>query len=428
MSLNQKERIEILTAIKKRVLKNHFNVAGVDHKAWADRLAERTPALLQGDTENFENGVRELIAQLGSSHTVFYHERANRLLPQHTISATLRSFRIDDVDRWVFLDIFDEGPADKAGIKPGDVLVAVDGNPSTPPTMPALQLGQTHRLTISSPRHGGIREVSVEIPFRKGTKSRPPIIEPKSPIHRMISPGIGLLKIPYFPDPTGLSFAKALDASVGDLKNQSCRGLVIDLRGNIGGSLGFARLASYLCPGKIPIGHSLTPARLRRGYDRNALPQVPMPATKLSLMVTLARYAIRDKSVVLLTQGLGPQPFHGNVVALVNEWTNSAGEMVASFAAENNLATTIGCTTAGNVLGAVNFPVGGGYMLRLPIFGWYTSAGSCLEGFGVHPRVPAMPDYSTLGSGVDAQIEEAKNIFQHPTTASMQRSGIGRGR
>jgi C-terminal processing protease CtpA/Prc len=99
----------------------------------------------------------------------------------------------------------------------------------------------------------------------------------------------------------------------------------------------------------------------------NALSQVVMPATKVDLLLTLACYSLRDKSVVLLTQGLGPQPFHGKVVILINEWTNSAAEMVASFAAENNRATTIGCKTAGNVFGAVNFTVGNDYFLRLPV-------------------------------------------------------------
>jgi len=90
MSPSPKRRTEILTRIKMRVLKHHFNVAGIDHNAWVKRVDERTPALLDVPLGDFENGVRELIAQLGSSHTVFYHERTNRLLPQHSINATLR--------------------------------------------------------------------------------------------------------------------------------------------------------------------------------------------------------------------------------------------------------------------------------------------------------------------------------------------------
>jgi carboxyl-terminal processing protease len=369
------------------------------------------PVLLSGDTDNFESGVWELIAELGSSHTVCYHERTNRLLPQHSINATLRAFNIDRSDRWAFLDVFEDGPAAKAGIKPGDLLVAVDEESCAPPVVPPLRLGQTFSLTISTVGGENLRRVAVSIPFHKGTKSRPPIIEPKSPIHRMVTPKIGLLKIPYFPDPTGLSFAKALDAAIHDLKDRGCDRLVIDLRGNIGGSLGFVRLASYLCPGKIPIGHSLTPARLRAGYDRETLPCVPMPATRSKLFLTLAQYAFRDKSVVLLSQGLGPQPFHGNIVLLVNQWTNSAAEMVASFASENRLVKVIGNNTAGNVLGAENFSVGRGYWLRLPVFGWYTSQGECLEGNGVSPDEVVDVDPYLLNAGVDQQIDKALEML-----------------
>ena len=151
-----------------------------------------------------------------------------------------------------------------------------------------------------------------------------------------------MLKIPYFPGSAGMGFAKDLDGAVDDLKKQGCIRLIIDLRGNIGGSLGFARLASYMCPGQIPIGHSLTPKRLRSGYDPAKLPRVPMPRTKSELVFTLGLFAFRDKSVMLMTQGLGTQPFHGRIVILINEWTNSAAEMLANFAAENELATLVG--------------------------------------------------------------------------------------
>ncbi len=200
-----------------------------------------------------------------------------------------------------------------------------------------------------------------------------------------MGPGIGLLKIAYFPDLIRLRFAKELNVAVADLENQGIDRLVVDLRGNIGGGLGLARLASYMCPGQIPIGYSLTPRRLRAGYRKDDLPLVPMPRNKTEVVWTLGRFLFRDKSVVLLTQGLGPQPFHNRIVLLVNEWTNSAAEMVAGFAAEHRLATMIGTNTAGNVLGAANFKVGCGYWMRLPVFGWYTPNGDCLDGKGVLP-------------------------------------------
>jgi C-terminal processing protease CtpA/Prc len=201
-----------------------------------------------------------------------------------------------------------------------------------------------------------------------------------------------------------------LDAAVHDLKQQGCDRLIIDLRGNIGGSLGFARLVSYMCPGQIAIGHSLTPRRLREGYDPEALPRVPMPSSRPELLLTLARFAFRDKSVMLLTQGLGVQPFHNRVVVLVNEWTNSAAEMAANFAAENRLATIVGEKTRGNVLGAANFRVGGGYWLRLPVFGWFTSTGRSLEGNGVGPDALVEISPDALAAGQDNQMTRAIEI------------------
>lgn len=144
----------------------------------------------------------------------------------------------------------------------------------------------------------------------------------------------------------------------------------------------------------------------------NMLPRVPMPQSTPQLLWTLSRFSFRDKSVVLLTQGLGPQPFHGRIVLLVNEWTNSAAEMVAGFAQTHRLATVVGNKTAGNVLGAANFKVGGGYTLRLPIFGWYTPCGDCLEGKGVSPDIKVDVDPYRLNAGFDDQMEKALEIVR----------------
>jgi hypothetical protein len=201
----------------------------------------------------------------------------------------------------VFLDVFGDGPAAVAGIKPSDMLVALDGRSYLPPTMPRFQLGNKYSLTISTVHSDDFRTVAVNVPFRKAARA-----DHRSSSQRAQS--IGWLhqawvgKNTILPDPTGLSFAKTLDAAIQDLKDHGCDSLIIDLRGNIGGSLGFARLASYLCPGEIPIGHSLTPDRLRADYDRQTLPRIPMPATRPRLLLTLAQYALRDKSVVLLTR------------------------------------------------------------------------------------------------------------------------------
>ncbi len=321
--LSPKERAAILSAIKKLVLKHHFNVTGVDYEEWMRSVDQQSADLLSADLEGFESGISEILSRLGSSHTSFYHQRVRQLLPQHSLNATLRPFSSNGAERWMFLDVFEEGPADAAGIKPGDLLLALDGTQCKPPTMPPFGIGRTHRLTITNIRGENAREVDAELPEKKSTKSLPPIIEPKSLAHRIVAPNVGLLKINYFPGEMGMRFAKQLDTAIAVLKKQGVDRLIIDLRGNIGGGLGLARLASYMCPGRLPIGHSLTPRRLRKGYDMERLPRVPMPRSRPGLLLTLARFSLRDKSLVLLTQGLGPQPFHNKIVLLVNEWTLS---------------------------------------------------------------------------------------------------------
>jgi carboxyl-terminal processing protease len=411
ISLSPNERAHILASIKKLVVKHHFNVGGVSYDAWTTLVDQRAAELQAAETPKFESGVRQLLSELGSSHTAFYYELGKQVLPQHSLNATLRRFPVTGSERWFFLDVFEGGPAHIAGIKPGDMLLAVDGTEYLPPSMPPFDVGQAYHLSIADARGEKARGIVVEVPTRKGTATRPPIVEPKSLSHVVVAPSVGLLRIVYFPGAMGLRFAKDLDAAITDLKQQGMSRLIIDLRGNIGGGLGLARLASYMCPGQIPIGYSLTPRRLRAGYRREDLLPVPMPRTGIELFWTLLRFSFRDKSIFLLTQGLGPQPFHNHIVLLVNEWTNSAAEMVAGFAAENGLATVVGNRTAGNVLGAANFKVGSGYWVRLPVFGWYTSKGNCLEGKGVSPDVLVEVDPCQLNAGVDHQMNKAIEIL-----------------
>jgi C-terminal processing protease CtpA/Prc len=202
---------------------------------------------------------------------------------------------------------------------------------------------------------------------------------------------------------------------VGDLKNRGVQRLILDIRGNIGGGLGSLRLMSYLCPGKLEIGYSLTRRRVRNGYQKEKLPRIgKIPATKAELLMMAVRFKIfqRDRSMLLVTEGLGPQPFHGRIVVLINEHTHSAAEMVASFAKQNHLATLVGARTAGEVLGGANFKLPSGYVLRMPVAGWYTWQGECIEGKGVEPDVTVENSPETLSAGLDSQLEKALEVVK----------------
>ncbi len=415
--LTEKQRKDIVANVRKRILNNHFNVAGINYDEWATHFDDGLNSLISGDVEAFEAGIQKELKALRTSHTGFYHERPSRLFPQHTINATLGKWHRGDRQTWFFLDVFEGGPAHNAGIRPGQLLLEVDAIAYAPPEIPPFRTGMTHKLTISSPDGSERRELSISVPLVKGKKDVPPILPPKAISSSMPAPGVGLLRITWFPGAMGLGFSKSLDSAISGFGDAN--GLIIDLRGNIGGGLGFARLASYLCPDKRPIGYSLTPKRLRHGYQREDLEHVVYPSSRVGFATTLGRFALRDKSIFLLTQGLGSQPFHGKTIILVNEWTNSAAEMVTSFAVQEKLATVIGTKTPGNVLGAVNSKVGNGYWLRLPVFGWYSLDGKCVEGSGIHPDVPIEQDPVDLSAGVDRQLEAALDILStSPTSLS----------
>src|SRR5437660_7074874 len=172
---------------------------------------------------------------------------------------------------------------------------------------------------------------------------------------------------------------------------------------------------SYLCADKMEIGYSLTRRRLRNGYRKESLTRIgKIPATKPELLMMAIRFKVfqRDRSMTLVTEGLGPQPFHGRIVVLINEHTHSAAEMVASFAKQNRLATVVGTATAGEVLGGANFNLPGGYILRMPVAGWYTWQGECIEGIGVPPDISVENSPQTLAAGNDAQLEKALDLVK----------------
>ncbi len=84
--------------------------------------------------------------------------------------------------------------------------------------------------------------------------------------------------------------------------------------------------------------------------------------------------------------------------------------MVASFAKENSLATIVGTKTAGEVLGGATFDVGHGYKLRIPVAGWYSWEGVCIEGVGVMPTLVVSQREEDLAVGEDSQLSAAIRI------------------
>ena len=409
MNLTTTQKTQILDKIEQYIDGRFFNPLA-DLPAWKASWPEARAWIQASSTsEEFEERVRQSLARLRSSHVVFFHGSGQGVLAPYALNATF--LKSDDAEPvWVFLDVLEGGVAHKAGIETGESLIAVNGNGVRPPDMPRFDLGSANELTIAS-RAGQTRSVPLMLPAPTG-KGRPPMSEVRTVHARKLSDRVGYVRVAYFPGAAGDKFALAYERAVAELGQ--IEGLVIDLRGNIGGGLGSLRVMSSLCADRRPIGYNVTRKVADQGYRKDKLVRIDqIPTTRLAQLKMLIRFKVfhRDRSISLFTEGLGQRRFHGRVAMLINEHTKSAAEMIADFAATNQLATLVGTRTAGEVLGAVNFLVGEGYRLRIPIGGWMTWDDRLLEGSGVLPHVEASPSMTTLRAGQDVALQRAIELF-----------------
>lgn len=408
---------QILEAIDKLIATKHVTVTPYGYEAWKRALNAAKPDLIRSSADEFLVGVNRLLAGLQTSHTAFLKPDGETLPLRHALCATVRSVDSQDGKRWMFQDVIEDGPAHLAGINPGDVLVSKDGGPVEPPAVPTFGFGHQYSLGISGLGREGVQNVNVTVPD-KPAKDRPPMIEPKALSFRIHESGVPVIKVSTFPGAVGVPFVKELDSIMSRLRSEGRDQLVIDLRGNIGGGLASLRLMSYLCPDRRPIGYSLTKKGIERGWKLEQLPKINrLPISKTSQLAMFLHYRFiqKDRSVLLETEGLGPQPFHGRIVMLVNEHTHSAAEMVAAFAKEKGLATLVGEKTAGEVLGGATFKVGDTYRLRIPVTTWTTAAGVSVEGRGISPDVEAGFQPS-VDPNLDSQLDVALTLRPFATT------------
>jgi C-terminal processing protease CtpA/Prc len=377
---------------------------------WRTLFHERLDEIIRASSPaEFESKMNAVISQGSLSHVAFFHQSAQRAPARYAVNATFCAFDTSSGPRWLFQDVHEGGPAHAAGIRAGDLLLRVNGRPVEPPDLATFALGTDVTVTIEA-TDSEIRDATVVLPKADPGKrnARPPMAEPTSVTARTIEPGVGYLRVAFFPGVNGQRFARELDRALVTL--QDCSRLIVDLRGNLGGFVGSLRLMSHLTADRVPVGYSLT----RKGEDRKWRPDRlacidRLPATRLDTVRMAIRFLVlhRDRSIRLVTEGLGPRPFHGRIAMLVNEHTLSAGEMVAAFAKENKLARIIGTRTGGQVLGGANFAVGHGFVIRFPAAGWYSWNGSVVEGVGVKPDVDVPLSLNELRQGRDNQLETA---------------------
>lgn len=256
----------------------------------------------------------------------------------------------------------DGTPAAKAGIKAGDVIVAIDGKPiSGEDGMEPLRGAPGTKLTLSVLREG--KPKPFDITLTRET------IRVASVNARMLEPGYGYLRISAFQADTGAAFQQALDKlqAAGKL-----RGLVLDLRSNPGGLLTAA----------VQVADDL----LDKG----------------NIVSTRGRIAVSDAKFDATP---GDRLQGAPLVVLVDAGSASAAEVLAGALRDNNRARVIGSRTFGKGSVQTVLPLDNGDSVKLTTARYYTPSGKSIQASGIVPDVvlhaEAQKDAQPASGGID---------------------------
>jgi len=232
---------------------------------------------------------------------------------------------------------FAGAPAYRAGIRPGDVIIAVDGkqtdNMSTSDVAEMLKGPKGTTVKITMLREGSDKPLDF-------TVVRDEIPRYSVDVHFMIRPGIGYVHISGFQETTDHELRQALD-EMGDLK-----GLILDLRQNPGGLLseGVGVADQFLKKGQVIVSH----------HGRASTEKVYKAA-----------------------HGNGGKDYP--LVVLVNRGTASAAEIVAGAIQDHDRGLIAGETTFGKGLVQTVYPLSENTGLALTTAKYYTPSGRLIQ-------------------------------------------------
>src|SRR6266852_4148657 len=228
-------------------------------------------------------------------------------------------------------------PAYRAGIRPGDVIFAVNGKPTdnmtTTEVADLLRGPKGSRVKITVLREGTEKPLEFNV-------MRDEIPRYSVDVHLMIRPGIGYMHITNFQETTEHEVATALD-EFGDLK-----GLILDLRQNPGGLLseGVGVADKFLRKGQVIVSHHgrSSPEKIYRAAHGNNGKEYPL-------------------------------------VVLVNRGTASAAEIVSGAIQDHDRGLIVGETTFGKGLVQTVYPLSNDTGLALTTAKYYTPSGRLIQ-------------------------------------------------
>jgi len=336
----------------------------ISHSRFVDQPVDDV-ALLRG-------AIRGMLDALGDEHTAYMDPDQYR---QASIGLSgeyegIGAFVDTDGEFLTIVSPMPGSPAEKVGVKAGDVVVAVDGDDVTgiDPSLVVQRIlgpkGTTVRLTLRRENETDLIEVSVvrdsiNIPSVEG---------------RLLESGLGYIQLNAFGEDT----TRDLKRVVADLVRQDARGLILDLRGNGGGYLATAVEVSseFLSDGVV-----LT-ERFGDGREEVYRARAGGQATTIPLVV------------------------------LVDGGSASASEIVAGALQDYGRARLVGETTYGK--GSVQdwIPLDGDQgAVRVTIARWFTPKDRQINQLGLTPDVEVAITDEDLKAGLDPQLDKAVEVL-----------------
>lgn len=258
--------------------------------------------------------------------------------------------------------VFDSSPAQRAGLKQGELIVAVNGrslrglSSASATGLIKGRPGTDVRLTLRD-AHGHERGVTVT----RATISEPVVASELRTLHGV---KLGWVYLATFSE----GAHSQLRAAVEDLLHRGARGIVLDLRANGGGLVDEAQAVASTF---IRSGTIVT----TRGRSQ---PTVVLRASGEAISRSIP------------------------VVVLVDHDTASASEIVTAALQDHRRATVVGVHTYGKGVFQELEPLAGGGAIKLTVGEYFTPNGRNLGGSGVSEGAGITPEV-TVPHGVDGE-------------------------
>jgi len=244
-------------------------------------------------------------------------------------------------DKFTIVEVYDQGPAQEAGLKVGDQITKINGESAANRSYDdVLQFirgypGTSLNLTINRPAEGKSYPI---------TLTRSSVEIPNVPYSGMISDNVGYINLTTFTQNASKNIAKAFR----ELRNEDeLEGLVLDLRSNGGGLLSEAvDILGLFIPNGTPVVS--TKAKVRERDQNYSTRRLPID-TDLPLIV------------------------------LVNNRSASASEIVSGSIQDLDRGVIMGQRTYGKGLVQNHQEVGYNSRIKVTISKYYIPSGRCIQ-------------------------------------------------